>query len=171
MKKRPLSVIGNSALITVAGISNVPAKIDTGAEFSSIWASDIDMTPDNRLEFCLFAPESPLYTGERLSTEDFRVRNVRNSTGHEQIRYRVHLSMIMNGRKIRANFTLSDRSRNNFPVLIGRRVLAGKFLVDVSKLEVPYPKKEGEQELNNELVADPQKFHRKYMSKPQNSST
>ncbi len=171
MKKRPLSVIGNSALISVAGIPNVPAKIDTGAEFSSIWASDINLTPDNRLEFCLFAPESPLYTGKKLATDDFRVRNVRSSNGAEQIRYRVHLSIIMKGRKIRANFTLSDRSRNNFPVLIGRRVLSGKFLVDVSELEVPYPKKEGEQELNDELAADPQKFHQKYMLKSKRTSS
>lgn len=159
----PTDIIGNSALITVMNIPDVPAKIDTGARSSAIWASDIRLAPDNQLEFRLFAPGSEFYTGEKLVMSDFRVRRVRNSTGDEEDRYRVPLSIVMGGRNIKAKFTLSDRSRGTFPVLIGHRTLFGKFLVDVSQLEVPYPEKEGEAELNAELAADPQKFHQKYM--------
>ncbi len=162
---KTLPVIGNSVKIKVAGIKHVPAKVDTGATISSIWASNIQLTPDNRLEFSLFAPESPLYTGEHLSTDDFKVRNVRNSTGHETIRYMVALSTVIKGKKIRISYTLADRSRNDFPVLIGRRALNGKFLVDVSKLGVPYPPRPINDALNCELREDPQKFHQKYMEK------
>lgn len=160
-----LPVIGNSVKIKVAGVPHVPAKVDTGATISSIWASDICLTPDNHLEFSLFAPESPLYTGEKISVDDFKVRNVRNSTGHETIRYLVALSTVIKGKKIRISYTLADRSRNDFPVLIGRRALKGKFLVDVSKLGVPYPPHPINDLLNQELKADPQKFHQKYMEK------
>lgn len=160
-----LPIIGNSTLIKVAGIGKIPAKIDTGATISSIWASDIRLTPDNHLEFSLFAPESPLYTGEKISVDDFKVRNVRNSTGHETIRYLVTLSTVIKGKRIRISYTLADRSRNDFPVLIGRRALNGKFLVDVSKLGVPYPPHPINDLLNQELKADPQKFHQKYMEK------
>lgn len=162
MKKLP--IIGNSALITVAGIENVPAKIDTGAESSSIWASDIKLTPDNRLEFCLFAPGSEFYTGERLSTDDYKAMLVRNSTGQAKVRYRIHLPVTIKTKRIMASFTLADRSKNNFPILIGRRLLKNKFLVDVSELEVPYPARATDMELNTELKQDPQKFHQKYMS-------
>lgn len=160
---KALPIIGNSVRIKVAGIAKVPAKVDTGATISSIWASDIRLTPENHLEFSLFAPESPLYTGERLTVDDFKVRNVRNSTGHETIRYMVALPTVIKGKKIRISYTLSDRSRNDFPVLIGRRALNGKFLVDVSKLSVPYPPRPINDLLNQELRADPQKFHQKYM--------
>ena len=78
---KSLPLIGNSALIEVAGIQSVPAKIDTGASYSSIWASDIQMLPSGELEFTLFAPKSPLYTGERLRTRRYRAVRVRNSTG------------------------------------------------------------------------------------------
>lgn len=71
MSTKKLRIIGNSSKITVAGIPDVPAKTDTGAEFSSIWASDITMTDDNQVKFCLFAPESPLYTGEPQSIMSF----------------------------------------------------------------------------------------------------
>ncbi len=163
MSTRDLPIIGNSVRITVADIENIPAKVDTGAESSSIWASDIKLTPDNQLEFCLFAPDSEFYTGETLRTTDFRAIQVRNSTGQVSIRYRVYLPTIIEGRRIKVGFTLSDRSRNNFPILLGRRMLKNKFLVDVARLDVPYPARTRDLALNRELNTDPQKFHQKYM--------
>lgn len=167
MSAKKLKIIGNSSKITVSGISDIPAKTDTGAEFSSIWASNITLTDNNELEFCLFAPESPLYTGEIITVpvEDYLAIMVRNSTGQEHIRYRAKLPAIIRGKRMRAYFTLADRSRNNFPVLIGRRTLRGRFLVDPSKLGVPYPPREADMGLNAELKADPQAFHQKYISK------
>lgn len=165
MKTKHLPIIGNSVRITVAGIKDVPAKVDTGAESSSIWASNIVLTPENQLEFCLFAPGSEFYTGEVLKTQEFRAMQVRNSTGQISIRYRVHLSTVIEGKRIKVGFTLADRSRNNFPVLLGRRMLNNKFLVDVSRLDVPYPTRTEDMMLNDELDQDPQKFHQKYMEK------
>ena len=158
-----LPIIGNSARITVADAKNVPAKIDTGASVSSIWASEIRLNPDNQLEFCLFAKGHPLYTGKTITASEFQARSVRNSTGQESTRYMVALSTCIHGKRIRISYTLADRSRNDFPVLIGRRALNGKFLVDVSKLPVPYPPRPINSRLNAELRADPQKFHQKYM--------
>lgn len=165
MSAKKLKIIGNSSEITVSSISGIPAKTDTGAEFSSIWASDITLTDDNELQFCLFAPESPLYTGERLATREFSAILVRNSTGGEHIRYRVKLPAVIRGKKMRAYFTLADRSRNNFPVLIGRRTLRGRFLVDPAKLGVPYPPREADRSLTAELNSDPHAFHEKYIAK------
>ncbi len=161
--QRDLSIIGNSVKINIGKIKHIPAKVDTGATISSIWASDIHLTPDNQLEFSLFAPGYKLYTGERLTASEYKVLNVRNSTGQESIRYMVALSTTIKGRRIRITYTLADRSRNDFPVLIGRRALKGKFLVDVSKLDVKYASRPGNNTLNQELRADPQRFHQKYM--------
>lgn len=163
--EKPLKIIGNSVKIKIGQLKNIPAKVDTGATISSIWASNINLTPDNQLEFCLFAPESLFYTGEKLTADEYSVRKVRNSTGHEEIRYMVSLPTVIRGKKIRVTYTLADRSRNDFPVLIGRRALNKKFLVDVSKLGVPYQTRPINSELNQELQADPQAFHKKYMQK------
>lgn len=170
MSNKKLKIIGNSSEITVSGISGIPAKTDTGAEFSSIWASDITLTADNELKFCLFAPEIPLYTGEIITTKDFSAILVRNSTGGEHIRYRVKLPAVIRGKKLRAYFTLADRSRNNFPVLIGRRTLRGRFLVDPARLDVPYPPREADHSLTEELNSNPQAFHEKYISKPKSTN-
>lgn len=170
MSTKQLSIIGSNALITVAGIPNVPAKVDTGADSSSIWASDITVTPENQLEFALFGPESHLYTGERLSTGDFTVQRVRNSTGHITIRYRVKLPIVAAGKRINASFTLYDRSKNNFPVLIGRKTLKGRFLVDVARTETTAPPKQDNSDIEKELAESPQAFHTKLYRLYQESS-
>ena len=165
MTTKELLTIGNSVRIAVSGIRRIPAKVDTGATVSSIWASEIRLTKDNQLQFCLFAKGYELYTGEVITVDEFKVRSVRNSTGQETVRYMVSLPTSIRGKRIRISYTLADRSRNDFPVLIGRRALNGKFLVDVSQLGVPYPPRPVKGRLNQELQADPQKFHKKYMEK------
>lgn len=160
-------IIGNSTKVTIAGIENVPAKIDTGAEYSSVWATNIHLNDQGKLEFCLFGPDNPCYTGEPIVVDNFYAINIRNSTGYNYVRYLVQLPITIKGRRIRASFSLADRSRNNFPILIGRRLLKGKFLVDVSELEVPYPPRVLDKQLNAELKANPQSFHEKYMVNPE----
>jgi len=50
-------------------------------------------------------------------------------------------------------------------ILIGRRTLAGKFLVDVRRTEVGQPPKNIKtQPLNEELNKNPYKFHQKYIN-------
>ena len=161
MSSKKLTIIGSNALITVAGVKNVPAKVDTGADSSSIWASDICMNPENQLEFCLFGPESPLYTGKKLVTSKYKVQRVRSSTGEVTVRYRVPLSIVAAGRRVQVNFTLYDRSSNNFPVLIGRKTLKNRFLVDVARTETERPPKMDNSDLEAELAKNPQKFHTK----------
>lgn len=162
---KSLKIIGSTAYIQVAGIKKIPAKIDTGADSSSIWASEISINSRGELEFCLFAPASPLYTGERLTASDYKVQRVRNSTGDIHIRYRVALPAVIKGKKLRISFTLADRSRNNFPVLLGRKSLNKKFLVDVNQSAVKRPAPMDNTDLAAELAENPQKFHQKYMEK------
>lgn len=163
MSKTNLSVIGKNELVEICGRKNVPAKIDTGADSSSVWASDIEITEDNILRFKLFGPKSPFYNGKILSRTDYKVAAVRSATGEEQIRFRTHLTLKVAGKSIRALVNLSDRSKNNYPILLGRRTLNKKFLVDVSKSgadEFPITKTKG---LQKELEKDPYKFYQKYV--------
>ncbi len=163
MSTKNLTIIGSNALVNVAGIKNVPAKVDTGADSSSIWASDIQVNAKNQLEFYLFGPKSPFYTGEKLIFDDYKVQRVRSSTGQVTIRYRVSLPMTVVGKRIKASFTLYDRSSNNFPILIGRKTLKNRFLVDVARTETKRPSKMNNSDLETEFQADPKAFHDKYM--------
>ena len=79
---------------------------------------------------------------------------------------RTYFTLKIAGKKIKVLFNLSDRSNNNFPVLIGRRSISGKFLVDVSKAEVKRPPKNPRSKpLMKELQENPYEFYKKYSQK------
>ena len=137
LENSKLPIIGSTEYVEVAGIKNIPAKIDTGADTSSIWASDIDM--------------------------DYKAKIVRSSHGDTQVRYRVKLILKIGGESFETTFTLANRSRNNFPILIGRHSLEGRFLVDVSKSKIEHRHNPKTPRLNRELEEDPYRFHQKYV--------
>lgn len=164
-----LQIIGRNAAVDFVGhADSVPAKVDTGADSSSVWASHIKVDRNGVLSFQLFDVDSPHYTGKVIETSAYKVAVVRSATGHEQIRYRVEFSFRVDGKRVRATLNLSDRSRNKFPVLIGRRTLSGKFMVDVSKAHYKDVTKIFTIEngiLNKELQENPYNFYKKYYGK------
>lgn len=108
----------------------VLARIDTGARLTSVWATSIS-EHDGTLSFALFGPSSPYYSGTIHTTKDYEQIAISSSMGHVQKRYRIKILVKIKGKKIRTSVTLSDRSTQVYPVLIGRNVLRGKFVVDV----------------------------------------
>jgi hypothetical protein len=126
-------VIGRVVKLSIAnaGIFNLPAKIDTGAYSSAIWATKIK-EEDGQLSFVLLGPKSPKYTGEVITTKQYTVVTISNSFGKKQDRYRINLKAEIDGRKINAKFTLANRALKSYPALIGRRILNKRFMVDVS---------------------------------------
>jgi hypothetical protein len=159
-------IVGRNEQVDFARYAhNVPAKIDTGADSSSVWVSDVRVDKNGVLRFSLFGEGSPFYTGKTLKRERYGVAMVRSASGHDQIRYKTQLSLRLGGKRIRATFNLSDRSLNKFPVLIGRRTLSGKFIVDVQKIRYSQSARDIQQELNNKLTEDPYTFYKKYYKK------
>lgn len=112
------------------GAENIPARVDTGAKTSSVWATDIS-EHGGLVSFTLFGKSSQFYTGE-VHTAPFEKIIVASSIGEAQERYKVRILVKLKGKKIRARFTLADRSQQAYPILLGRNVLRGKFVVDVA---------------------------------------
>jgi glutathione synthase/RimK-type ligase-like ATP-grasp enzyme len=135
--RRKIQTIGSVELIKLPeyGVNKIPAKIDTGADSSSIWASDISVN-NGILEFALFAPGNQFHTGEKIRTAQFRSTSVKNTSGVGEFRYMVRVLVTIGDRNIRVWFNLSDRANMTYPVLLGRNFLKNKFVVDVSKLKV-----------------------------------
>ncbi len=139
--KKQITTIGQSEFVEFPelGLLNVPARIDTGARTSTVWASGIKEL-NGELSFVLFDKTSPFYSGAKLTFKDYEIREVTSSNGHTEERYMVRLLVCLDGRKIRARFTLANRSTQTYPVLVGRNVLRGKFVVDIKHNRV-LPKK------------------------------
>lgn len=131
---RRIIPIGRSEVISLPELAlrHIPARIDTGATVSSIWASAIQET-DAGLSFTLFDSESEHYSGETIVMPAYGKRAVSSSMGHTQVRYEVKLLISLHGRRIRAKVTLADRSAQIYPILIGRNILRNKFIVNVAQ--------------------------------------
>lgn len=136
------------------GTKNVPAKIDTGADLSAIWASHLSEEKDG-LHVIFFGKRSEFYTGKEvvINKKDYSFTKISNSFGHRQIRYKIKIKVKIKNRLISATFTLADRSQKLYPILIGRTMLTGKFIVDVSKGKpLHLAEKEHQREVIEELT-------------------
>jgi hypothetical protein len=113
------------------GLSNVPVKIDSGAYTSTIHCCSITET-NNVLEVVFLDKSKASYTGEVIHFREFSVKKVRSSSGQSQMRYIVKGNIELFGKKYNTEFTLSMRSKMRYPVLLGRKLLNKRFLIDTS---------------------------------------
>ena len=133
MKMDNLIVLGRAEEVSFPGIglSSIPARIDTGARTSTLWASKTEVK-DGVLSVVFLGPTQKNYDKDAVHTfENFSRLKVMSSNGQIQNRFLVNLVIKIGGKRIRAKFTLADRSTQVYPVLVGRNVLKGKFVVNV----------------------------------------
>lgn len=160
------SVIGIVEHVSIGRrATDVPAKIDTGADSSAIWATNIRVDRKGILRFSLFGEGSQYYNGKVFKRTDFSVSKVKSSNGVSEIRYQTHFTVTIAGRRVRALFNLSDRSRNTYKILIGRRTISNKFVVDVAKGSERLPMAAETKRLKQELKESAYDFHTKYVAK------
>jgi len=169
---KTLPLIGSTEFVDILHTyKHIPAKIDTGADSSSIWASDISVDESGDLHFKLFDSSSPFYDGKDIVYKlgDYSATYLRNSTGNGNIRYCLKIPVRLGGKTIRGTFTLANRSRNSRGILIGRRTISGKFLIDV-RINATKRRVYGRlsDKLNDELKRNPAKFHEKYIKPKSN---
>ena len=118
-------------------IFSVEAKIDTGAYTSSVHCSEILIKIiDNKPVLCfkLLDISHPEFSKQTHQFTDFWQKKIKNSFGEMEERYIVKTTIKLGKKTIRTTLSLSDRENMRYPVLIGRRLLKGKFIVDVNKI-------------------------------------
>lgn len=124
---------------------NVPVKIDSGAYSSSIHCSSVSEIKNHENESFLevvFLDES--YAGfkfEKKIFTSYKKKKVKSSTGDEQERFFVRIPIVLFGEIIESDFSLTTRNGLKNPVLIGRKLLNKKFLIDTSKTNLSFKEK------------------------------
>lgn len=135
MKKYPV-VIGRFEHVDIVDkLDGVPAKVDTGAYRSAIHVSDTQLIEKNGYQYLKFTiGDHPSFSRRKtLQTRSFREIEVVSSSGHKTKRYEVNLKIRLGYKIFQTSFTLADRSHHIFPVLIGRKAIRNRFLVDVTR--------------------------------------
>ena len=122
------------------GLSNIHAKIDTGAYTCSLHCHRAEVV-DGKLEFILLDQEHPEFTGMKFVFEKFERRDIRNSFGEVEKRFVILTSITIFEEVITTEFSLSNRGSLKFPILIGRKILRNRFLIDVTRKNISFKEK------------------------------
>lgn len=118
---------------------DVQAKIDTGAFTSSLHCKKVNVVRvgvRDRLSFWVI--DKTGQPARKFYSDDFSQRMIRNSFGVSEMRYVIKTRITLFGRTFKTEFTLADRERLKNPVLLGRKLLRNRFLVDVSQTNLSY---------------------------------
>jgi hypothetical protein len=129
-------VIGRSEVLSVVGfgMSDIPAKTDTGAYRSAIHADRITLDKKGQLHFRLLGGHPVCGSmATDMVTKHFSEVWIANSFGHREKRYEVKLRVKLGPKIFTAAFTLADRSKKIYPILLGRKLLSDRFLVDTAE--------------------------------------
>ena len=91
-----------------------------------------------------FDPQHPLYDGRELFFDYYDMTAVKSSNGDIQHRYEVQSSIVLFDKEYSISLTLSSRDDMRFPVLLGRKFLTRRFMVDTELTDVSFKNKTNE---------------------------
>lgn len=128
-------IVGRKEIISIIDLElyDLDAKVDTGADSNALHCDDISIDKDNFVHFTLLDEIHPSYHGKKMKMPVYKIKKVKSSNGVVQERASIKVEVEFFGKKYTTVVSLTNRADMKYPMLIGRKFLANKFLVDVSK--------------------------------------
>lgn len=139
--ERSKQIIGRRELASFPelGLFNIVAKIDTGAYTTALHCHDI-REENGHLYFKLLDPSHPEYNEREQHFTEYSQKEIKNSFGEVEKRYIIKTIVKIGSKRIKSVISLTHRGNMRYPVLIGRKLLKNRYLVDVSLLNtIPTP--------------------------------
>jgi hypothetical protein len=126
-------------------LEDIDLKIDSGAYTSSIHCSDIKEVTDNNetvIKFTLLDPEHPFYNHKEFTSKNYSSKIVKSSNGISEKRFMIQTEITIFNTNFPIYLTLSERKDMKFPILLGRKFLNKKFVIDTSRTNLSYKLKQ-----------------------------
>jgi hypothetical protein len=128
------------------GLVNIHAKIDTGAYTSSLHCHSAEIV-NECLEVILLDEEHPEFTGMKFIFKQFERRDIKNSFGEVEKRFIITSCVKIYNEEITTEFSLSNRGSLKFPILLGRKILRDRYLIDVKQKNLSFREKRSQLQL------------------------
>jgi hypothetical protein len=146
-RRKALKTIGRRDLVDLPELQllEIDAKVDTGAYTSALHVKAVQaFEKDGKLwvQFKLDHPNHKAFNNKKIKMPVHAHKHIKSSSGQSELRYIVRTDIILFGRRYQAEFSLTDRSQMDFPVLLGRKLLYRKFLVDVTQKNLSFKQKQ-----------------------------
>jgi len=107
------------------------AKFDTGARTSALHAEDIEEISDGGVRFVRFSIDRPRVRNDiRRTVPVADHRLVTSSNGEVEMRYVIETDFQIGEHHYRIDLTLTQRGDMRYPMLVGRKALASRLLID-----------------------------------------
>jgi hypothetical protein len=122
-------------------LTNIEVKTDTGAFTSSIHCSYVNESEsdgEKYLEFKLLDPAYPQFTDSVIKTKTYEKKIVKNSFGMSEERFVIKTKIVIFSYEYPIEFSLSQREEMKYPILLGRKFLSKKFMVNPSIQNVSF---------------------------------
>ncbi len=123
---------------------DIDVKIDSGAYTSSIHCSNIEeisFNNENYIRFTLLDPFHPFYNNKSYQTKNYALKLVKSSNGIIQKRYLIQTEIVIFNTSYPIHLTLSERKDMKFPILLGRKFLNKRFVIDTSRTNISHKQK------------------------------
>jgi hypothetical protein len=116
-------------------LSEIDLKIDSGAYTSSIHCSNINKITVNGvslIQFTLLDPEHSFYNNKEFTFKSYASKIVKSSNGVSEMRFMILTEIFIFNKTFPIYLTLSERKDMKFPILLGRKFLNKKFVIDTT---------------------------------------
>jgi len=126
------------------GLEDIDIKIDSGAYTSSIHCYDVkEVTKDNLtlLKLKFLDNSHPQYNKKEFIFDEYSSKIVKSSNGISEKRFLIHTKIILFNTEFPIYLTITERSDMKFPVLLGRKFLNKKFVIDTSQKNLSFKSK------------------------------
>lgn len=137
-------IIGQKELVSIVDLDlyDLDAKVDTGADSNALHCDHIEIHED-KVTFCLLDDIHPSYHNKQFTFPLYKIKKVKSSNGEVQLRPSIKVTIKFLNKKYTSVISLTNRADMKFPMLLGKRFLNKRFLVDVS---LQYTSKQNQQE-------------------------
>jgi len=139
MKKRILIGRNDQAEFPDLQLEKIDVKIDTGAYTSSFHCHNIElieMDGQKKLHCYFLDPDHNQYHNKEFIFDRFSKKRVRSSNGLLEERYSIETQIRLFEQFFTIELTLTERGNMKFPVLLGRKFLSRRFVVDSAKTKL-----------------------------------
>ncbi|MDO9137207.1 MAG: RimK/LysX family protein [Lutibacter sp.] len=116
---------------------NIDIKVDSGAFTSSFHCHSIEEV-NNVLKCQFLDPKHEKYHEKYFTFTEFTQKMVKSSNGIIENRYLIKTEILIFNEIHSIELSLTERGSMKFPVLLGRKFLTKKFVVDAAKKNLSF---------------------------------
>jgi hypothetical protein len=138
-KNKTKILIGRTDIVDFPKLNllGINIKVDSGAYTSSIHCHSIKEV-DGELICKFLDPKHPKYHKKKLIFKEYTQKGVKSSNGIIEKRYLIKTEILIFEKTYTIQLSLTERGAMRFPVLLGRKFLSRKFVIDTAQFNLSF---------------------------------